>query len=119
MLGATVFESLPLFYMSSVLLGIGYSGGVLAWNLGHHDFAPRNRDAQYMGVHVTLNGLRAMIAPFLAVWIYESLDHRWGVSGAAWTFLACVVVSIIGLLGFVRLARTMSTSGTVPTHHRP
>ena len=67
-------------------------------------------DAEYMGVHVTLNGLRGLLAPFLAVGLYQwlqSLGH------APWIFLVCTVVNVIGALGFVLLRRDRRRRATV------
>jgi hypothetical protein len=94
---ATLGEQLWMFYVAAVALGIGFGGGTLAWNLGHQDFATPETDALYMSVHVTLNGLRGVIAPFLAVALYSwlaSLDL------SAWVFFACFVVNVIGVVGF-------------------
>jgi hypothetical protein len=107
---ASVMRSMPLFYVAAVLLGVGFAGGSLAWNLGHQDFAPPERDAEYMGVHVTLNGLRGLLAPFLAVGLYQwlqSLGH------APWIFLICTVVNVIGAAGFVLLRRDRRRRATV------
>ncbi len=99
---ATLFHSLELMYFSSVLLGLGFAGGSLAWNLGHHDFAPAHRDSDYMSLHVTLNGIRGALAPFLAVALYYPMAKAgWG----AWFFFVCFVVNLIGLLGFMSMKR--------------
>ena len=99
---AALAKSMPLFYISGALLGIGFAGGSLAWNLGHQDFAPPERDAEYMGVHVTLNGIRGLIAPFLAVGLYEWLKgHNLG----AWSFFVCLMINIVGAWGFVHMRR--------------
>ncbi|MFM7806968.1 MAG: hypothetical protein ACKPEA_03445, partial [Planctomycetota bacterium] len=74
----------------------------LAWNIGHQDFAPPERDAEYMAVHVTLNGIRGLIAPFLAVGLYEGLK-AWGL--APWTFFICTLINVVGAWGFVMLRK--------------
>jgi MFS family permease len=50
--------------------GIVSGGGSLAWQLGHNDFAPRDQLAAYMGIHVTLTGVRGAFAPFLGMALY-------------------------------------------------
>jgi len=76
----------------------------LAWNLGHQHFAPPNRDAEYMGVHVTLTGVRGLLGPLLAVEIYRRLAPvGWG-SGV---FAVCAACNMIGMIGFIFLARRM------------
>ncbi len=62
-----------LYWLAAVGLGISYAGGLLGWNLGHHDFAPPELAAQYMGIHVTLTGLRGLIMPVIGVSLYEWL----------------------------------------------
>lgn len=95
---AASMGQLWLFYVAGALMGVGFAGGALAWNLGHQDFAPPERDALYMSVHVTLNGIRGVIAPFAAVGLYKWL----GAYGHAnWTFGICFLVNAVGALGFV------------------
>ena len=99
---ATLVHSLEIMYLASVLLGLGFAGGSLAWNLGHHDFAPAHRDSEYMALHVTLNGIRGAIAPFLAVALYFPMA-RAGIGG--WFFFVCFVINLIGLMGFMSMRR--------------
>lgn len=101
---ASLTGSMTLMYASSVLLGIGFAGGSLAWNLGHHDFAPSHRDSEYMAIHVTLNGLRGAVAPFLAVLLYDPLARM---GAGAWFFLVCTLVNAIGVLGFRSMRRSV------------
>jgi MFS family permease len=110
---AAVTHRLELMYVGAVLQGIGFAGGSLAWNLGHLDFAPPHRAAQYMGVHVTLNGIRGMIAPFMAVGIYEAL-RNWRPGAEHLVFSVSVLLCAIGALGFMRLARDMQSTRTEP-----
>ncbi|MEZ6318091.1 MAG: MFS transporter [Phycisphaerales bacterium] len=99
---AGVTRSPGLLYVSAVIQGLAFGGGVLAWNLGHLDFAPAHRASEYMGAHVTLTGLRGLIAPFLAVGLWKGLEYVHPGAGA-WTFAFCAGLSAIGGLGFVRL----------------
>ncbi len=46
-----------------MLFGISTAGANLGWNLGHNDFASLGKVQQYMGVNVTLTGMRGLIAP--------------------------------------------------------
>jgi len=103
---AFVTQSYWMLYFSAVFLGIAYGGGSLAWNLGHLDFAPGPKAAQYMGVHVTLNGVRGVVAPFFAAGMYRTLE-QWR-PGSGWmVFGASVILCILGALGFVALGRAM------------
>jgi MFS family permease len=49
--------------ISAVILGVGTSGGDLAWNLWVTKFAPLDRVSDYMAVHVFFTGVRGVIAP--------------------------------------------------------
>lgn len=90
-----------LYYVASILLGIGFAGGSLAWNIGHSDFAPPERDAAYMSVHVTLNGLRGLMSPFIAFGLWAWLAPR-GLGPVV--FLVCLAINTAGALGFVWMA---------------
>ena len=61
----------PLLWAGSVLLGVAYAGSNLGWNLGHNDFASVGRAQHYMGVHVTLTGVRGAIGPPVGILIYN------------------------------------------------
>ncbi len=56
--------------LGRMLLGMGRGGGALAWQLGHNDFAKPENVGLYMGVHVTLTGVRGAFAPFLGMLLY-------------------------------------------------
>lgn len=99
-----------LLFFTAVLVGIADGGGVLAWNLGHHDFAKDHNASQYMGVHVTLTGIRGLIAPFLGVGIYQMLEH-WSPGSGVWTFLPCFALNFTGALGFLAMRRDMQAAG--------
>lgn len=120
---ATAFltASLPLLYLSRAVLGVAFGGGLLAWELGHHDFAKREDAASYMAIHVTLTGVRGLFAPFIGTWLYYRFDPRWiGIDaqspgmGAA-TFYLLAGLSVWGALMFVSLYRDTRHR----TRHRP
>lgn len=106
---AFFWNSLPLLFLSRAVLGVAFGGGLLAWELGHHDFAKRDEAAIYMGVHVTLTGIRGVIAPFIGTLLYQGMSMNWLGDGAAipamgpWTFLIVAGISTIGALMFVKL----------------
>ncbi len=93
-------ESLPVMFAGAVLLGIAMGGGSLAWNLGHTDFAPVSETSRYMATHVTLNGVRGLISPFVSVGLYEFFRHLgWNAGAAGYT--VAMLVSVCGASGFV------------------
>ncbi len=59
--------TIPMLYVASILRGVGMAGVQVVWNLGPMQLAPRGKARDYMGVHVTLVGLRAAVAPPLAI----------------------------------------------------
>jgi MFS family permease len=110
LLAGAVTRQVELLWLGAVLKGVAFGGGVLGWNLGHHDFAPVERASQYMGVHVTLTGIRGLLAPMIAVGLYEILE--WQRPGAgAWTLALCLGLNIIGALWFMAMRRTLTGQG--------
>tara|TARA_Y100000589_G_scaffold296976_1_gene304448 strand:- start:1759 stop:3000 length:1242 start_codon:yes stop_codon:yes gene_type:complete len=104
---AVTWSFLPGIYISAVIRGFGFGGGVLAWNLGHHDFTTPERSTQYMGVHVTLTGIRGLLAPTLGISAYEILIEQ-GRPTAGGVFLIAGLLSILGAVGFRLLGRQFS-----------
>ena len=115
-LGA-MYGSLAIIAAARTAVGIGRGGGMLAWQLGHNDFADRRLVAQYMGIHVTLTGVRGALAPFMAMALYAG----WGaidLSAIGLTvpgfgglgihvFLITIVLAVIAQTGFVFLTRSL------------
>ena len=86
-----------LLFASAVVLGVAIGGGMLGWNLGHNDFAPEERVADYLGLHVSLTGLRGLIAPIVGVAFYQLLAT---VGFGSWALLLPLVLTTAGALGF-------------------
>jgi len=91
-------------YLGSVVLGTAFAGGALAWTLGHLDFAPPEKTSQYMGVHVTLTGVRGLIAPFLGVVLYRWFEGVDPGAGSA-VFGLAMAAGMLASLMFARTAR--------------
>jgi MFS family permease len=108
-------QSLELIALARVVMGAARSGGGLAWNIGHNDFAPSERAGTYMGVHVTLTGIRGAIAPFVGMALYLGWSERplpgTGLTLPAWSglgdllMLVAAALSVLSALGFKRLQR--------------
>jgi hypothetical protein len=96
-----------LLWVAAVLRGLTFGGGVLGWNLGTHDFATDANASRYMGLHVTLTGVRGLIAPIAAVGLYD-LFNAWHEGAGRWVFAICLGFVTIGALGFVLLKGRMS-----------
>lgn len=104
-----------LLYVVAALKGVAFAGGMLAWQLGHHDFAPASRAGEYMGVHVTLTGVRGLVGPVASVSLYNYLGTI-DESLAPWSIGLCLVLVVIGAVGFNRMNRTMDLT---PVDDRP
>lgn len=111
-LGA-ILGSFTWLYLSRFVMGIARGGGTLAWQLGHNDFAPANQLSQYMGVHVTLTGLRGATAPFIGIFLYTGAAFiSWDGIGA-WIFALAAAISGVAGLGFNRLYQSMKSEGAL------
>ncbi|MGQ9815578.1 MAG: MFS transporter [Candidatus Roseilinea sp.] len=65
--------SLSGLIIGSVVFGVAFSGGDLAWSLWVTKFAPPSRVADYMSVHTFFTGLRGVAAPLLAFQLVSRL----------------------------------------------
>lgn len=109
-----ITENYAVLVAARTILGIAFGGGILAWNLGHHDFAPKRLARVYMGVHVTLTGVRGAFAPFLGTLLYSGAPGIGAVTVTVpamggWAFIALAGVSAWGAMLFIRLNRAVNT----------
>lgn len=104
-----------LFIIPRLTQGVMRGGGILAWQLGHHDFADRRMVALYMGIHVTLTGVRGAIAPYIAVVLLDGM-RSYDVGGLVlpglpgigpWVFVVTGVAAAASWFGFYRLHRSI------------
>lgn len=110
-MGIAVVLRVPwLLWPGSVLLGLSYAGANLGWNLGHNDFATLGRAQHYMGVHVTLTGVRGLVAPPLGMLCYLGLESMRDGLGLIALVIPFVMVTA-GAVGFVRM-RGMALGST-------
>jgi hypothetical protein len=104
-LAAGVFlGSLAVLGTGAVLLGAAQAGANLGWNLGHNDFASVGRAQQYMGVHVTLTGLRGGLAPPLGVLAYMGMEGLRAGAGK-YALALPLAMTVAGAMGFNRMRR--------------
>jgi MFS family permease len=110
---AAVFTgSVTLLWMAAVLFGVATAGANLGWNLGHNDFASLGKVQQYMGVNVTLTGMRGLIAPPLGIVAYTGLERLHAGAGRYALFLP-IAMAMTGAIGFTRMKR--DRTGTLPS----
>jgi MFS family permease len=101
---ATIAGQGWLFWVGALALGAAFAGGKLGWNLGHNDFASDDQSTLYMGIHVTLTGVRGLIAPLAGVMVYQYLEYL-GAGTGRWVLLLPFSLTLGGAITFVILAR--------------
>lgn len=87
---------LPLLAIGRLLHGIGRGGGAIAWNIGHLRFAGAHQTELYMGIHVGLTGLRALLMPLLGQAAFAVMGY--------WALLIAVGLAAASHILFRRLA---------------
>jgi Major Facilitator Superfamily len=103
---ATFTGWLPLLWVGAIMLGSANAGANLGWNLGHNDFASIGRAQHYMGVHVTLTGVRGAIAPPLGILFYEALEaFREG--AGRYALVLPLALTTAGAIGFNLMRRDL------------
>lgn len=115
--------ALAVLGTARVMQGIARAGGMLAWNLGHNDFADRRLVALYMGIHVTLTGIRGAIIPFAAMALYRGITIGSDTNAVTLLpplgphlFLCTTTCALVSEFGFRRLSKSLITHGSpVPT----
>lgn len=95
-------RNMPLLWFGALILGAASAGANLGWNLGHSDFASLGRMQQYMGVNVTLTGMRGIVAPPAGVLAYEALE-RAAVGAGRYALFLPLLMTLLGAYGFNRM----------------
>jgi hypothetical protein len=103
---ATFTGWLPLLWFGAIVLGSANAGANLGWNLGHNDFASIGRAQHYMGVHVTLTGVRGAIAPPLGILFYEALETLRAGAGR-YALVLPLALTTLGAIGFNLMRREL------------
>ena len=83
---------------------MGLAGGSLGWTLGHNDFAPRGEETRYMALHVTLTGVRGLVAPPLGIasfYLFERIQPGLG----PWALFVPLALLVAGAREFNLLRR--------------
>lgn len=108
LLAAAIITGWPvLLWPGALLMGVSLAAGSLGWSLGHNDFAPRGEETRYMALHVTLTGLRGLVAPPLAVLAYYGLQRlQPGVE--RWTIVLPVALIAVGAWQFTEMRRELA-----------
>jgi hypothetical protein len=102
-----------LLWPGALLMGISLAAGSLGWSLGHNDFAPRGEETRYMALHVTLTGLRGLVAPPVAILAYHGLQRvRPGFE--PWVMLLPVGMIALGAWQFTSMRRSVTGVSSRP-----
>jgi len=100
-----VLAHLPLLlWPGALLLGVSLAAGSLGWTLGHNDFAPRGEETRYMALHVTLTGIRGLLAPPVGIALYHALE-AWRPGAGAWSLLLPLALVGAGSREFTAMRR--------------
>ena len=111
LLVCAVLARLPLLlWPGAALMGISLAAGSLGWSLGHNDFAPRGEETRYMALHVTLTGLRGLLAPPIAILAYHGLA-RISPGVEPWAVLLPLALITSGAWRFTTMRRSIVASG--------
>lgn len=71
LLVGTLLKLWPVMLVAFAVQGLAQSLGMVAFNIGHTRFARPDQGQAYMGVHMTLTGLRALTMPFVGLWLFH------------------------------------------------
>jgi len=93
-----------LFALRGALSGLARGGGALAWHIGHLHFAEQRNAEVYMGIHVSLTGMRGMVAPLMGIWLWHVIG--WYV----WVVAICC--SLVSLVMYALMARAEENART-------
>ena len=109
MLGAALVDMPALLWIASIFRGAAFAGGAIAWNIGHLDFATESRTNEYMGVHVTLEGVRGLIGPIVGLGSYKLFETLAPGTGA-WAFGVAFLLNAAGAVWFGRQSKALGSA---------
>lgn len=104
LVAAVLLRQAWLLVPGSLLLGVSSAAGNLGWTLGHNDFAPRGEETRYMALHVTLTGMRGLVAPPLTIGLYYLLE-AWQPHAGSYALLVPLGLVIEGARRFQSMHR--------------
>ncbi|MFP4055094.1 MAG: MFS transporter, partial [Phycisphaerae bacterium] len=100
-----VYGSFGLILLGFGVQGLGRSIGGFAFGIAHTRFAPPGESQTYMGLHMTLQGLRGITMPFLGVWLYYNTPL------GPYVVLAAGCIQMLAAGGFAVLGRIHRETG--------
>ncbi len=87
-------DSLWVLGIAGVMWGIASAGGQILWHVGIFEFAGENEVPLYMGIHVGLTGIRALVGPHLGNMLVDLV----GISATFWVSVALSGTSILFII---------------------
>jgi hypothetical protein len=93
--------AVALFALRAIMYGLSIGGGALAWHLGHLHFARPDQAEIYLGIHVSLTGMRGLIAPLVGMWLWNKIG--WPV------WIIAIALSLGSLVIYVVMAKRERT----------
>ena len=85
------------------------SAVIMLWNLGPINFAGEKDSSNYMGVHMTLTGVRGVLAPFIGMGSFYLIGLRNAFLVSAALFLVAAIMSF----RFRKLGGSVQSEGAV------
>lgn len=95
-----LFDSIPVAYASFAVYGIGLAFVNVAWSMGPIYFARERDSSAYMGVHISLVAIRALIGNLLGWFLLAQC-------GASWAFAAASLLFAVASLSMRKLDRDL------------
>lgn len=96
--------------IGAIIYGAAFGGSEIAWGLWVTKFAPHDKVAEYMSVHVFFTGLRGTIVP--AIGFYLSAYS--GIGIVEWISAVLVFLAIVPLIIETKYDRTNIRTGVEP-----
>ena len=102
---ALILRSWPMVLLAFAAQGAALSSGSIVFHIGHTHFARPRQSQLYMGIHLTLQGLRGLTMPFLGVWLYSLKGIEMSLLGLA------AAVQLVAMMGFLLSPNPAETGG--------
>ena len=87
------FNTTSLLWLGvgAALIGLGFGGGNIAWQLWVTKISPPRKVSAYMSVHAATTGLRGVFAPFIGYYLIQVGNPGW----VGWAAGAMALLSIV------------------------
>jgi MFS family permease len=94
--------SLTGLVVGAILFGVSNAGADVAWSLWVTKFAPPQRVADYMSVHIFFTGLRGLAAPLVAFCLVSRLQPQL----LGWISVGLIVIACLFLVPEIKFGKT-------------